>query len=78
MPSKECELFLEAIAPNRRCLCSAEELDRMCASLRSLGQQEPIVVRFGGWVFYIEDGEKRWRACRKLGHRRIRVVISNL
>lgn len=78
MTEKTCALFLDAISPNRRCVCLEEELEQLCESLRAMGQQEPIRVHFGGWVFLIEDGEKRWRACKKLGHRKIRVVISNL
>lgn len=78
MSEKTCYMFLDAIRPNLRYLCQEEELEWLCESLRHLGQQEPIRVRFGRRVFFIEDGEKRWRACKKLGHRRIRVVISNL
>ena len=78
MTERTCAMFLDAISPNRRCLCQEEELAQLCESLRLMGQREPIRVRFVGWVFCIEDGEKRWRACKKLGHRKIRVVISNL
>ena len=78
MSEKNCYMFLEAISPNLRYLCQEDELNRLCESLRRLGQQEPIRVRFGRRVFFIEDGEKRWRACKKLGRRRIRVVITNL
>ena len=78
MSEKTCYLFLDAISPNRRCLCLDQELEQLCDSLRQMGQQDPIRVRFGRRVFFIEDGEKRWRACKKLGHRKIYVVISNL
>jgi len=78
MSEKTCYLFLDAISPNRRCLCLEDELNQLCESLRLAGQQKPIRVRFSGWVFCIEDGEKRWRACKKLGYRKIRAVISNL
>lgn len=78
MSEKTCYLFLDAISPNRRCLCLDQELEQLCDSLRRMGQQEPIRVRFGRWVFFIEDGEKRWRACKKLGQKKIYVVISNL
>jgi ParB-like chromosome segregation protein Spo0J len=78
MSEKTCHLFLDAISPNRRCLCMEEELDQLCDSLRQVGQRDPIRVHFGGWMFFIEDGEKRWRACKKLGQQKIYVVISNL
>jgi ParB-like chromosome segregation protein Spo0J len=37
---------------------------------------EPIQISFEHDSFRIMDGEKRWRACRKLGMRSIRAVIA--
>ena len=69
---------IEAITPNRRCLCTADSLDHLIESIRSEGQLEPIKVWFTGGEFRILDGEKRWRACRKLGVSRIKAVILEM
>jgi ParB family chromosome partitioning protein len=47
----------------------------MAMSIRYRGQQEPIQIWFAGEDFRIVDGEKRWRACKKLGVETIQAVI---
>jgi ParB-like chromosome segregation protein Spo0J len=41
-------------------------------------RNDPITVLFDGEHFRIIDGEKRWRAARKLGLTSIEAVIEDL
>ena len=65
----------EAIKPNRRCICAIDSLEQLIASIRTKGQLEPIKIWFTGEDFRIIDGEKRWRACKKLGVPKMKVII---
>jgi probable addiction module antidote protein len=65
----------EAIKPNRRCICTIDSLEQLIASIRTIGQIEPIQIWFTGEDFRIIDGEKRWRACKKLGVPKMKVII---
>ena len=78
MSERTCDMLLDAISPNLRCVCGADELELLCESIRRSGLREPVRIRFERRLFLIEDGEKRWRACKKLGRRRIRAVIINM
>lgn len=68
------EIEIGKISPNRRIVYSAESIEQIGQSIRD-GQQEPILIRFEHDSFRIVDGEKRWRACKRLGVTRIRAVI---
>lgn len=65
----------EAIKPNRRCVCTLDSIEQLIDSIRVRGQLEPIKIWFTGEDFRIIDGEKRWRACKKLGFPRMKVII---
>ncbi len=67
---------LTSIAPNARMVCTREDLDELCRSIRVEGQREPIVLWFSHGAFRIVDGEKRWRACKKLKMLRIKAVFQ--
>jgi len=69
------EFFLETIHPNLRLIQTLESIEELCRSIQLSGQTEPIHVWFDGWRFRIVDGEKRWRACRKLGMTTVKAVI---
>lgn len=75
MPSKVREIELAKINPNLRCICDNESIEELCLSIRRHGQQDPILVFFTGVDFRIVNGEKRWRACRRLGLTRIKAII---
>ena len=76
--AKECEILVDSVCPNPRCICHIQELEDLISSLRQQGQLEPIQVSLEKRTFVILDGEKRWRACKKIGWRKVRVVIYNL
>ena len=69
------EVDLEKIRPNLRVLCHKETLERLCYFIRCHGQVDPIQVWFDGEGFRIWDGEKRWRVCKMLGIRRVKVIL---
>lgn len=69
---------IEAIKPNRRCICEAESIEQLIISIRKIGQREPIKIWFTGEDFRIIDGEKRWRACKKIGLTKIKAIILEI
>ena len=66
------------ISPNLRICYSNEEILTLCHSIRLEGQRDPIKVLFDGESFKIIDGEKRWRACKRLGVTHLNVVITEI
>ncbi len=70
------EIELRRISPNLRIVYTAESIEEIERGIRSRGQQEPIHICFEHDSFRILDGEKRWRACKRLGIKRIRAIIS--
>jgi ParB family transcriptional regulator, chromosome partitioning protein len=69
---------IESVEPNQRCLCTEESIEQLADSIRRKGQVEPIKICFTGDGFRIIDGEKRWRACKKLGLSRVKVIILEM
>jgi ParB family chromosome partitioning protein len=69
------ELNVNRISPNLFSIHDLETVEEMMLSIRHRGQLEPIRVMFAGDSFRILDGEKRWKACKKLGMTNIRAVI---
>jgi ParB family transcriptional regulator, chromosome partitioning protein len=67
---------LDRISPNMRFVCDADALDGICRSIDTHGQLEPIRVWFEHESFRILDGEKRWRACRRLHMKAIQAIIE--
>jgi ParB family chromosome partitioning protein len=72
------EIELSFISPNRRIILSEETVIELCRHLSTHTHVEPIVVYFEGGMFRILDGEKRWRAMRRLGMRKARVVLEGV
>ena len=67
---------VDRILPNLRLCYSEEAIDNLSSLVCSRGDCEPIMVFFDGDHFRIVDGEKRWRACKRLGMTFLRVVIT--
>ncbi len=70
------EIGIEKISPNLRMIYSAECIEEMVQYIKRQGRVEPISIRFEYDSFRILDGEKRWRACKRLGMKRVRAVIA--
>ncbi len=69
------EIETGKISPNLRMVYSAECIEDIVQCIRRQGQVEPICISFERGSFKILDGEKRWRACKRLGMKRIRALI---
>jgi len=69
------EIEISKISPNLRMIYPAEYLEEIVQCIKRQGQVEPIRISFEHDCFKILDGEKRWRACKRLGMRRIKAVI---
>ncbi len=70
------EIEIHKISPNLRIICSAECIEEIEQCIKHHGLQEPIHICFQHDFFRILDGEKRWRAYKRLGMKRIRAVIT--
>ena len=69
------EIKIDKIRPNYRLIYEETAILALCDDILCRGIQEPIVVeRVANW-FRIVDGEKRWRACKKLGLVKVKVRI---
>lgn len=60
---------------NHRTQFDPDELDQLAASIREVGQIEPIVVRPDGDGFQLVAGERRWRAHQRMGKVDIKAII---
>ncbi|MFZ0930367.1 MAG: ParB N-terminal domain-containing protein [Syntrophobacteraceae bacterium] len=69
------EIEVRKISPNRRIVCSAECIEEIEHAIKSRGHQEPIHICFKHDSFRILDGEKRFRACKRLGMNTIKAVV---
>jgi len=70
------EIDLRRISPNLRIVIAAECIEEIEHGIKRCGQQEPIVICFEHDSFRIIDGEKRWRACKRLGFKKIWAIIA--
>lgn len=52
-----------------------EELEELSASIREHGVLQPIVVRAAGDGYEVVAGERRWRACARLGLATIPAIV---
>ena len=68
------KIEISRISPNRRIVYSDESI-RQIEQVMKNGQQDPILIRFEYDSFRIVDGEKRWRASKRLGMTTILAVI---
>jgi len=55
-----------------------EAMDELCRSIALHGVIEPIIVRRKEDRYEIISGERRWRACQKLGIQEIPCVLKNV
>ncbi len=72
------EIDIDRISPDLRSICSAETIDDLAWDIRLRSQLDPIRIRFARDRFRIVDGEKRWRACKKLGMSLVKAIIEEV
>lgn len=72
------ELPIEQVhrAPQVRTEFDEHAINGLALSMRAVGQLVPIRVRRHGDAFLIVDGERRWRAARKLDQTTIAAIIE--
>lgn len=74
------EVPVDAIEPNPyqpRRGSETEDLEELTASIRAHGLIQPLVVRSDGDAYQIIAGERRWRAARAAGMKRVPVVVRD-
>jgi ParB family chromosome partitioning protein len=69
------QVRIDKIQPNRRLVFDEDVIVRLCDDIRCNGMREPIIVEMVGYHFQIIDGEKRWRACKKIGLAEVKAEI---
>jgi ParB family chromosome partitioning protein len=69
------QVRIDKILPNRRLIFEEDSILRLCDDIKCNGMREPIIVEMAGYFFQIIDGEKRWRACKKIGLTKIKAEI---
>jgi len=69
------QIEIRKILPNLRIVYPAESIEEMARAIKSQGDHQPIHIWFAHESFRILDGEKRWRACKRLGMNKIRAVV---
>lgn len=69
------EIKIDSIRPNYRLVFEEQVILRFCDDIKLRVLQEPILVELIEYWFQIVDGEKRWRACKKIGLSKIKAVI---
>lgn len=67
---------IDSIEPNRRLVVEKDVVEELVLSISRQGQLEPILIYQESTVFRIVDGEKRWRAIKRLGRLTIQVKIE--
>jgi ParB family chromosome partitioning protein len=75
------ELDVDAIAPNRfqpRRELDARALGELRDSIAASGLLQPVVVRQLDGGYELVAGERRWRAVRELGWKRIPAVVRDV
>ena len=69
------EIRIDKIYPNRRLIFDQDTIISACCDIKLRGLTEPIMVELVSEGFRIIDGEKRWRACKKIGFTKIKAII---
>ena len=75
------ELLIEEISPNRfqpRNYFDDEKLEELVASIRENGILQPVVVQKADSGYELVVGERRWRASKKAGLKKIPAVIREV
>jgi len=64
-----------SLAPQVRRHFDEASLDGLAASIREVGLQHPLIARRDGNALVVLDGERRHRACSRLGMTEVPVLI---
>ena len=79
--AKTTELLIDEISPNRfqpRKYFDDEKLEELVTSIRENGVLQPVLVQKSDTGYELVVGERRWRASKKAGLKKIPVVIREV
>ena len=80
-PAKNTELLIDEISPNRfqpRKYFDDNKLEELVASIRENGVLQPILVQKANTGYELVVGERRWRASKKAGLKKIPALIREV
>ena len=80
-PSTATDLLIDEISPNRlqpRNYFDDKKLNELMTSIKEYGVLQPVVVQKLDSGFELIVGERRWRASKKLGLKKIPAVIREV
>jgi len=80
-PSSAKDLLVDEISPNRmqpRSFFNDDKLEELVASIKEHGILQPVVVQKADSGYELIVGERRWRASKKLGLKKIPAVIREV
>ncbi len=80
-PSATGDLLVDEISPNRlqpRSYFNDKKLEELVSSIEEHGVLQPVVVQKAGSGYELIVGERRWRASKKLGLKKIPAVIREV
>ena len=80
-PAKNTELLIDEISPNRfqpRKYFDDNKLEELVASIRENGVLQPILVQKVEAGYELVVGERRWRASKKAGLKKIPALIREV
>ena len=80
-PSTATDLLIDEISPNRlqpRNYFDDKKLNELMTSIKEHGVLQPVVVQKVDSGFELIVGERRWRASKKLGLKKIPAVIREV
>ncbi len=77
-PTRSLELLIDEIVPNPqqpRKFFDDSKLDELVASIKENGVIQPVVAQKSGDGYELIVGERRWRAAKKAGLKKIPVLL---
>lgn len=80
-PSAANDLLVDEISPNRlqpRSYFDDKKLEELVTSIEEYGVLQPVVVQKADSGYELIVGERRWRASKKLGLKKIPAVIREV
>ena len=75
------DLLVDEISPNRmqpRSFFDDKKLEELVASIEEYGILQPVVVQKANSGYELIVGERRWRASKKLGLKKIPALIREV
>lgn len=75
------DIDINLIMPNKnqpRKIFDPERIQALATSIEEHGLLQPIVLKKAGGLYEIIAGERRWRACKHIGLKKIPAIIKNV